>query len=172
MGVEGYRELESVYRWMKRLEKTLPGLPERYFGGAAAGMEARAKEIVDQTVYDVYFPVAYKRTRNLFNAVSAIPLIDEAGIEVGIHDSPELRSSLGDQTRADNAGGFDIASYIYPALMLPDAVAAFGGHPYWRDSERAKPTASLPRDFFGAWFKVFYDEAFKGMDQALAEEIA
>ncbi|MFH1605166.1 MAG: hypothetical protein ABIH03_14825 [Pseudomonadota bacterium] len=170
--VEGYRELESVYRWMRRLEKTLPGLPERYFGRAADAMEYRAKQIVDQTVYDVYFPLVYRRTRALFNAVSVIPLIDEAGVEVGIHDSPELRVPLGDQVRADYGGGFDLSGYIYPALMLPEAVGAFGGHPYWRDSDRAKPTASLPRDFFGAWFREFYETAFNGLDQALAEEIA
>jgi hypothetical protein len=169
VGVEGYRELEKVYRWMKRLEKTLPGLPERYFGRAAAGMEAMAKEVVQATVYDVYDPVR-PPSRNLYNAVSAIPLVDVAGIEVGIQDSPELRPSM--LSRADAKGGFDISGYIYPALLLPDAVAAFGGHPYWFDSKDRKPTASLPRDFLGVWFTVFYEESFKGLDRALAEEIA
>jgi len=172
VGVEGYRQLESVYRWMKRLERTLPGLPERYFGGAAESMEEKAKLIVDATVYETGYQPVSPPTRNLYNAVSVIPLIDEAGVEVGIHDSPELRPSLRDQMRADAKGGFDISNYIYPALLLPEAVAAFGGHPYWRDTANAKPTASLPRDFFGAWFTVFYEDAFKGLDHALAEEIA
>jgi hypothetical protein len=172
VGVEGYRELEKVYRWMKRLEKTLPGLPERYFGRAAAGMEEKAKAIVDITVYQEYDPVEYKRTYNLYNAVSATPLIDVAGVEVGIKDSPELRPSMQDQARANAKGGFDISGYIYPALMLPDAVATFNKHPYWRDTATAKPTMSLDRDFFGAWYSVFYEESFKGLDHALAEAIA
>jgi hypothetical protein len=171
VGVEGYRQLESVYRWMKRLERTLPGLPERYFGSAAESMEEKAKLVVQATVYDVYHPVT-PPTMKLYNAVSVIPLIDEAGVEVGIHDSPDLRPTLHDQARADAKGGFDISNYIYPALLLPEAVSAFGGHPYWRDTANAKPTASLPRDFFGAWFAVFYEDAFKGLDHALAEEIA
>lgn len=171
MAVEGYRQLESVYRWMKRLERTLPGLPERYFSGAAAGMEERAKGIVQATVYDVYRPRAYDRTYKMLNAVSVVPLIDVAGVEVGIMDSPELRTTSSDQARAD-ALGADVSSYIYPALMLPDAIAAFGGHPYWQDTANANPTASLPRDFFGAWFTVFYEEAFNGLDLALARAIA
>jgi hypothetical protein len=134
-------------------------------------MEATAQEVVQATVYDVYDPLVAP-SRNLYNAVSVIPLVDVAGIEVGIQDSPELRPSLRDQARADANGGFDISGYIYPALLLPDAVAAFGGHPYWRDTANRKPTASLPRDFLGAWFTVFYEESFKGLDRALAEEIA
>jgi len=172
VAVEGYRQLESVYRWMKRLERTLPGLPERYFSGAAAGMEERATQIVWATVYEKYpNPRSYKRTYNMLNAVSVVPLIDVAGVEVGIMDSPELRTTSSDQARAD-AGGSDVSSYIYPALMLPDAIAAFGGHPYWQDTANANPTASLPRDFFGAWFTVFYEEAFNGLDLALARAIA
>lgn len=136
----------------------MKGLPEAARFAVASPVvldmaRAEATRIVDEVVYQTYEPEIYKRTMNLLNSVQAVALNENTGA-VMIPFTPELAAT----------GGPLKGAATYAQLMLPE----YTKDTYWK----AKPQASLPRDFLSAWLFEFKESSFAMLVSEVDLELA